>query len=261
MYVEHRLRWDILGFVGQEEFSGRRVLDFGSGCGASSMVLARLLPPDTRIVGVELVPEFVELARARARHYGVDDRVHYALSPDPNSLPDGIGRFDFIVLSAVFEHLLPNERIALVPFLWSHLETGGVLFLDQTPHRWFPLESHTTGLPFINYLPRSVALRFARRFSRRVRPDETWETLLRRGIRGSTHGEIMGIVNGAGRKGNNLAPSNLGVSDHIGLWYQMSSGARKSGAKRLLMVCLKAVHKLTGARLVPTLSLAVKKIA
>jgi predicted O-methyltransferase YrrM len=259
-YVEHRLRWDILGFVRPEEFSGKRVLDFGSGCGASTMVLARLLSPNAQIVGVELVPEFVELARARSRHYGVDDRVEYVLSPDSDSLPDGIGRFDFIVLSAVFEHLLPDERAGLIPLLWSHLETGGILFLDQTPHRWFPIEMHTTGLPMINYMPWRIAREYARRFSRRVRPDEPWEMLLRRGLRGSTAGEVMRIVNREGRKGENLSPSLLGAKDHIDLWYQMSSGSRKPATKKAMMVCFKILRGLTGATIVPTLSLAVKKV-
>ena len=37
--------------------------------------------------------------------------------------------------------------------IWAHLKSGGVLFLNQTPHRYFPVEHHTTNLPMINYFP------------------------------------------------------------------------------------------------------------
>ena len=220
LYVQHRLNWDILGFVDGGAFSGKRVLDFGSGSGASSMVLARLLPADAKIVGVELVPEFADLARSRARYYGVDDRVTYLLSPGGDALPDDIGMFDFIVLSAVFEHLLPDERVALLPLLWSHLKPGGVLFLDQTPYRWFPVEMHTTGLPFINYFPRKMALAYAQHFSSRVQRDESWPTLLRRGIRGGTESEALKIVN-EGERGDQ--PAALFSRDRRSHWPVVSN--------------------------------------
>lgn len=116
-YVQHDFQWDILSYIEENAFVGRRVLDFGSGSGASSMVLARMFPAN-EIVGVELVPEYVKLARHRAKFYGVDDRVKFHLSPEPNSLPAGIGQFDYIIFSAVYEHLLPTERRALLPLLW-----------------------------------------------------------------------------------------------------------------------------------------------
>src|SRR5206468_13019923 len=71
LYVQHHLRWDILSYIEENTFAGRRVFDFGCGSGASSMVLARMLPTG-EIVGVELKPELVQLARHRARFYGVD---------------------------------------------------------------------------------------------------------------------------------------------------------------------------------------------
>ena len=109
-YVEHHFRWDILSYDPPKAFAEKRVLDFGSGAGASTMVLTRLLPDSVKIEGVELVPDYIGLARARARFYGVEDRVRFHQSPNGTSLPNGVGQFDFIVCSAVFEHLLPEER-------------------------------------------------------------------------------------------------------------------------------------------------------
>jgi 2-polyprenyl-3-methyl-5-hydroxy-6-metoxy-1,4-benzoquinol methylase len=258
-YVQHHFRWDILSYARKEDFAGRRVLDFGSGSGASSMVLARMFP-EAEILGVELVPEFAELARHRAAFYGVQCRVGFQLSPDANNLPPEIGNFDYIVFSAVYEHLLPNERRGILALLWSHLKPGGVIFLDQTPYRWFPVELHTTGLPLINYLPDRMTLYCCRRFSKRVSLEASWPDLLRRGIRGGTTKEIMKFLNRDGRKAELLNPSRLGVKDHIDLWYQLSSATRKPLTKRLMMWGFRVFKAMTGVTMIPTLSLAIRKV-
>jgi hypothetical protein len=67
---------------------------------------------------------------------------------------------------AVYEHRLPAERRTLMPQLSDHLWAGGILFINQTPHRWFPYEHQSTALWGTNYLPRPLALASARRFSR-----------------------------------------------------------------------------------------------
>jgi 2-polyprenyl-3-methyl-5-hydroxy-6-metoxy-1,4-benzoquinol methylase len=260
LYVQHCFKWDILSYVGEDAFAGRRVLDFGSGSGASSMVLARLLPSAAELVGVELAPDYVELARHRARFYGVEDRVSFRLSADASTLPADIEQFDYIVLSAVYEHLVPDERRSLLPLLWRHLRPRGVIFVDQTPYRWFPIEMHTTGLPLINYLPDRLTLACARRFSKRVGPDVSWPELMRRGIRGGTTREIIEILNRDGWHAKLLKPSRLGVRDDIDLWYQFSRTRRKPRIKKLLMWGFRAIKATTGLSMVPTLSLAIQKV-
>jgi hypothetical protein len=99
-----------------------------------------------------------------------------------------------VVLSAVWEHLLPSERPEVLKQIWSLLRPGGFFFLNQTPHRFTPVETHTTGLPLINYLPDRLALSFARKFSKRVDRHETWDALLRKGIRRGTENEVAGII-------------------------------------------------------------------
>ena len=144
--------------------------------------------------------------------------------------------------------------------LWAHLKPGGILFLNQTPYRWFPIELHTTGLPFINYLPDRVTLHCARRFSRRIASDASWPDLLRRGIRGGTARQIMATLEREPRKPESLFPSLNGVRDHIDLWYQLSSTVRKPLAKRLMMWGFRAVKTMTGTTMTPMLSLAIRKM-
>ena len=218
-------------------------------------MLCRLLPP-CQIVGVELEPKLLELARRRASYFGRAS-LELMLSPSCDSLPPELGEFDFIMFNAVFEHLLPHERRALLPLVWSHLRPGGVLFLNQTPYRWSPVETHTTqGLPLINYLPDSLALKAARRYCRRVLPNESWESLLRRGIRGATVPEIVGILGGSARA--ELLRPLPEIGDRIDLWYR-SLSPRHAWLKRSLWMALKLGKLASGQEVTPTLSLAIRK--
>jgi 2-polyprenyl-3-methyl-5-hydroxy-6-metoxy-1,4-benzoquinol methylase len=258
-YVQRCLRRGLFSYISPEDFAGRRVLDFGCGSGSSSMVLARLLP-EASVVGIDLDPASLGLARRRAEFYELGDRVTFCSSPDPERLPAGIGVFDYIVLSAVFEHLLPEERHAILPLLWSHLRDGGVLFINQTPYRWFPIESHTSSLFGINYLPDRPALAYARRCSRRVRADESWEELLRRGIRGASTREIKAILDGGDRRLHVLAPSAAGIADHIDLWYRMPNNERPKMTRTIAMYGFRVVQAVTRQTTVPTLTLAIRKL-
>jgi len=89
-YVQASLRHDILGYVSADDLVDGRLLDFGCGAGASTVILARMFPR-TRITGVELVPELAGLSRARARHYGLDN-LDIQVSHAPGALPEGSGR-------------------------------------------------------------------------------------------------------------------------------------------------------------------------
>ncbi|MGI8511470.1 MAG: class I SAM-dependent methyltransferase [Solirubrobacteraceae bacterium] len=68
-YVSLFLRWSLLGYVEPEAFAGKRLLDFGCGSGASTVILGRMFP-ETETVGVELEESLLEIARKRAAFYG-----------------------------------------------------------------------------------------------------------------------------------------------------------------------------------------------
>ncbi len=107
-YVEHSMRSQVLTYLDPQVFAGKRVLDFGCGSGASTLVLSRVLPP-CEIVGIELEERLLNVARLRAEHFGLSS-LRLLKSPSGDSLPPELGQFDFIMFNAVFEHLLPHER-------------------------------------------------------------------------------------------------------------------------------------------------------
>jgi 2-polyprenyl-3-methyl-5-hydroxy-6-metoxy-1,4-benzoquinol methylase len=252
------LRHYTLAYVGENELEGKRLLDFGCGSGSSTVALAQLFPR-TEIVAVDLEEGNIAVARLRATHYGVGNATFLA-SPGPFELPDDIGTFDFVCLSAVYEHLLPAERPVLMAKLWRALRPRGVLFLNQTPHRYYPLEYHTTGLPLLNYLPARAALPVARRLSRRVERKQTWDDLLRDGVRGATDRQILRHLRAAGDGAPTLLrPSRLGFRDQADLWYSLSTARRTHWLKRPMRTAFKLVGRVTGSSFVPTLALAIRK--
>ena len=261
-YLQNVLGWTVRAHLDADELRDRRVLDFGCGSGASTMILARMFP-GAEIVGVDMDAPSLRLAAARAEHYG-RPAVAFVRSPDALRLPPGLGTFDVIVFSAVAEHLLPAERDAVIPAVWELLAPGGVLLVGETPHRWTPVELHTTGgLPLLNYLPAPLALRAARRFSARVRRDATWPELLRAGIRGATERQFLAILRRAGAPGGAPAlrrpAGRAGLRDEFDLWYVISSANELPGAKARLRDAFRALKRLTGVSFTPYLSFAIQK--
>lgn len=67
-YVQRHVEFDILSYAPATWFAGKRVLDFGSGCGASTVVMARMLR-GADFVGVELLEEYSRIS------FRVSDRL------------------------------------------------------------------------------------------------------------------------------------------------------------------------------------------
>lgn len=252
-FVEKFLKNDLFAYFQPEDFENKKILEVGCGGGASTHILARMFPT-AEITGVELVESELRIARKRAEAFKLKN-VSFLQSPSGDALPENLGKYDFVIFSAVYEHLLPNERPLLMPKVWEKLRDGGYLFINQTPNSLFPFELHTTMLPLINYVPDSLALKMARRFSKRIKPDETWEQLLRKGIRGTTEREILSHLQGA----EMLEPRNNGLKDRIDLYYLNTNSKRLKTVKSAAKFVIKAIKTVSGITLVPDLSLAFRK--
>jgi SAM-dependent methyltransferase len=257
--VERDLSLGMFSFVPKEKFRECRLLDFGCGSGSSTAVLGRLLP-NTEIVGVELNPALLKLASARMAHHGVHN-VRFEASPSGTQLPENLGSFDFILFSAVYEHLLPKERDDLMPLVWRTLRPGGVLFINQTPHRYFPVDTHSSGLPLVNYLPDRLTHWAVVRFSKRgkINQSPVWEEHLRGGLRGATEAEILAkLSRGSDDRPALLEPCIPGLKDRVDLWFWRLS-PRYRAIKRAAWLVLKAVYLMTGSVVSPNIAVAIQK--
>ncbi|MGZ6267387.1 MAG: O-methyltransferase [Candidatus Limnocylindrales bacterium] len=87
----------------------RRILEIGTLAGYSTIWLGRALPPDGRLVSLEVNPAYAEVARAdlrRARLDGiVEVRVGQALDSLAALAEEGVGPFDLVFVDADRDHL------------------------------------------------------------------------------------------------------------------------------------------------------------
>ena len=253
-YVKRVVEKQLRAYVDLSGFRGKRLLDFGCGSGASTLCMAAMLP-DTEVVGVDLNARSIELARLVLAARPISN-VHFLVSPDPNSLPPGIGAFDFVMLSAVYEHLLPEERRQVMPRIWSCIKNDGVLFVNQTPYRYFPFEHHTTGLWFINYLPDRLSLFLSRNLSKinpEVNESPDWAVHLRGGARGGTEAEILRNLR-LSASGRPTITQPKG-QDRAAYWLSCTTPGRFRLLKKFIAALFRITDKLWGT--VPSMNMDV----
>ena len=82
----------------------RSILELGTLGGYSTIWLARALPPDGRLVTLELNPAYAEVARANIARAGLGHLVEQRIGPAIETLPqlvaEGSGPFDLIFIDA-----------------------------------------------------------------------------------------------------------------------------------------------------------------
>lgn len=129
-----------------------RVLDAGSGYGATTLALAESC---AEVTGLEPASHLHDSATAAAAARAVGNVRFLNLSIEELQERE---EYDLIVLDNVYEHL-PDHAAALMR-LTDALRPGGVLYL-LVPNKVWPIEAHYR-LPFLSWLPLSWATRYLR---------------------------------------------------------------------------------------------------
>jgi caffeoyl-CoA O-methyltransferase len=93
----------------------RRVLEIGTFTGYSSISMALNLPPDGRIVSLDVEEETTAVARRYAEEAGVADRIDYRVGPALEALEGLDGPWDLVFIDAdkesyvdYYENVLPK---------------------------------------------------------------------------------------------------------------------------------------------------------
>src|SRR5437899_3920607 len=88
--------------------------------------------------------------------------VRLLSNEETRRLPWADGAFDLVLAVGIVEHLPRRHRRAQVDEYYRVLAAGGHIAILDTPNRWFPLETHSIGLPLVQWLPALLAWRYAR---------------------------------------------------------------------------------------------------
>lgn len=109
-------------------------------------------------------PAFVEIMRAKVEEQGLAKVKEVLLfgNDETRRLPWPDARFDLVLVVGVVEHLPARNRRAQVDEYYRLLAPGGHIVILDTPNRLFPLETHSVGLPLVQWLPPSLAHTYAR---------------------------------------------------------------------------------------------------
>jgi predicted O-methyltransferase YrrM len=78
----------------------RRILEIGTLGGFSAICLARALPPDGRLITLEVDPSHADAARGNIARAGLADVASVIVGPALETLPTVTGPFDFIFIDA-----------------------------------------------------------------------------------------------------------------------------------------------------------------
>ncbi len=107
---------------------------------------------------------FVEITRAKVEELGLAKvrQVLHLTDEQTTRLPFPDAAFDLVLAVGVVEHLPALDRHRYVDEYYRVLAPGGHIAILDTPNRFFPLETHSVGLPGIQWLPPRLAFGYAR---------------------------------------------------------------------------------------------------
>ena len=100
---------------------GARVLEIGCGTGGGTVAFAE---QGARVLGIEVVPEHLGIARRRCAMYGVETELVRANGAEMARLLRGRA-FDLVIFLASLEHMTLDERLASIAGAFDLLAPGG----------------------------------------------------------------------------------------------------------------------------------------
>ena len=118
---------EVEALVGDHDLRGARILDFGCGLGGIDLILAERYGA-REVVGIDVVPDVITLARGLAERKGLSGRVTFELST-PGPLPFPGSSFDAVFSKDAMVHVA--DKRALYGEFMRVLRPGGRLIASD----------------------------------------------------------------------------------------------------------------------------------
>ncbi|XP_024240889.1 catechol O-methyltransferase A [Oncorhynchus tshawytscha] len=115
------------------EVSPSTALELGTYCGYSTVRIARLLPPGTKLITLEFNPDYAAVARQIIEYSGLQDKICLVEGASGDLIPKmqelfGIKTFDFVFLDHWKDRYLPDIKLLEECQL---LRKGSILLADN----------------------------------------------------------------------------------------------------------------------------------
>lgn len=128
------------------------VLDLGCGVGRHAFPVLEKFDSDTKLIGIDILPDAIEMLRANAKRHGVEDQVSCALS-DIAAYDYSRELFDFVLSVSSIEHVSSFDELREVLVkLQASTRLGGVhCFMISTDHEWYDVQRDDHIEPIIEF--------------------------------------------------------------------------------------------------------------
>ncbi len=230
--------------------SGLSVLEVGCSFGHITECLAEE-PAIAEIHAFDTDPAFVAITRAKVEEMALKAVRDVALFTNDETcrLPYADAQFDLVLAIGVVEHLPERSRRAQVDEYYRVLAPGGHIAVLDTPNRLFPLETHSVGLPFVQWLPPRAAYQYARLARRATFRDVSFEEFTADGT-GWRNASLADCLPSRGRKELHDVTETAGYG-----WRFFRDTARSRSRRALIPVFSVAAAVLRAAGQSPSLCL------
>lgn len=141
---------------------GLKILEIGCGPGASTLSLAE---QKAHVTAIDIDKDYIQTARDRCTFFGIQANFMVMNSTEITDTFTS-NDFDCVIFFASLEHMNISDRIKSLKAAWDILDTGGFLIIIETPNRLWYYDSHSSWLPFFQWLPDDLAYQYTRFSSR-----------------------------------------------------------------------------------------------
>ena len=138
------------------ELKNKKVLEVGSGTGSSSVTLAE---QGAEVTGIDVDCSSLEVARLRTHLLDLNIKFLELSGTEINKLNEN---FDVVIYYATLEHMTVEERIESLQQAYSLLIENGYLIVVEAPNRLWIEDTHTSELPFFQWLPDNLAYLYSK---------------------------------------------------------------------------------------------------